>query len=227
MKKLLKIDTVYKDRFFFDQYEYCLNFKMPEMSSLRGLDHAEIDRLITYRNTWKVRNPNFGGSWRARRQEITEEERANCHTLCDFLLARSDQFKLTISTDWAYIYSNNLSMLRSLENLDCILPLSLKQAIIDRPRDTLLIRNSQHQYRSYFRAQRISHEQKVNLANFLKNQKDIRLGPGLSGFISDDQKYHYMNDNNFIDHDEQGILLMLEMVLPRSIRKTVKLIRHK
>lgn len=200
---------------------------MPELSSLRGLDHAEIDRLIAYRNTWKVRNPNFGGSWRARRQEITDEEKANCHLLCDFLLARQDQFKLTISTDWAYVYSNSLSLLRELEALDYVLPLNLKQAVIDRPRDTLLIRNSQHQLRSYFRAQRITHEQKTNLSNFLKNQTDVRLGPGLAEFISDNQKYHYMNDNNFIDHDGQGILLMLEMVLPRSIRKTVKLIRDK
>lgn len=223
---MLNISIDLKDRLFYDQYEYVLNFKMPEMSTLRGLDHATIDRTITHRNTWKQRNPNFGGSWRGRKQQITDNERANCHSLCDFLLSQQN-YKMVISTDWAYIYSNDLNMLRKMESLPYVLPLSLKQARIDRPRDTLLIRNSQHEHRSYFRAGRLTPEQRVNLKNFLENQTDIRIGPGLKHFLSDEHAYHYLNDNVFIDHNGSGIVMMLNLIIPRIVRKTVKLIRDK
>ena len=222
----LNIKTVSKDRLFFDQYEYCFNFKLEEMSALRELDHAYIDRELDYRSNWRSRNPNFGGSWRGHRGEITAENRTNCHTLCDYLLAKQD-YKLVIYNDWGYVYSSDLTMLRDMEQLEYLTPASLKQVRLDIPRDSILIKSSEHEWRSYFFAGRMTAEQKESLRNFLDNQSDIRIGPGLKRFLSGRQAHHYINDNAFIDHNGQGIIMMLGLILPRAIRKTLKLIRDK
>jgi len=222
----LNIKTVSKDRLFFDQYEYCFNFKLEEMSALRELDHAYIDRELDYRSNWRSRNPNFGGSWRGQRGEITAEHRTNCHTLCDYLLAKQD-YKLVIYNDWGYVYSSDLTMLRDMEQLSYLTPASMKQVKLDIPRDSILIKSSEHEWRSYFFAGRMTAEQKESLRNFLANQTDIRIGPGLKRFLSGSQKHHYINDNAFIDHNGQGIVLMLGLILPKAIRKTLKLIRDK
>lgn len=224
--RTLDIKPVSKDRFFFDQYEYCFNFKLEELSALRELDHAYIDRELEYRSTWRQRHTNFGGSWRGRRGEITPQHRDYCHKLCDYLLSKQD-YKLVIYNDWGYVYSSDLAMLKEMQDLGYLLPVGMKRVIIDLPRDSILIRSSEHEWRSYFSAGRITEQQKDSLSSFLKNQQDIRIGPGLKRFLNGSQKHYYINDNMFIDHNGKGIIMMLGLILPRAIRKTLKLVRDK
>ena len=218
--------SVSKDRLYFDQYEYCLNFKLEELSALRELDHAHIDRELTHRSAWRQRNPNFGGSWRGRHNDITDQHRQDCHLLCDYLLSQQN-YKLVIYGDWGYVYSSDLSMLRNMEQLSYLKPANMKHAVTDIPRGSILIKSSQHEYRSYFRAGRVTAQQRESLRNFLANQQDIRTGPGLQRLLNNTQTHHYINDNMFIDHNGQGIVTMLGLILPRSIRKTLTLVRDK
>lgn len=196
---------------------------MPEMTALRELDHVMIDQVLDSRS--QRRMPNFGGSWRTNRI-ITDEHREHCHAMCDLLLAQQN-YKITISQDWGYFYTNDLATVRRMEQLSYIIPLSVKQAQLDRPRDTLVIQNSQHEYRTYFKPGRISTRDKESLQSFLGNQENIRLGPALKNFFKRSNNYHYINDNFFIDHNGQGMLTMLSLVRPNCIRKTVKLLRDK
>lgn len=223
MSKILNIRGDARDRLYFDRYEYSFNFRMPEMSALRELDHAAIDRVLESRS--QRRMPNFGGSWRSLRV-ITDEHREQCHAMCDFLLAQQN-YKIVISQDWGYFYTNDLAAIRTMEQLKYIVPLDVKQAQLDRPRDTLLIRNSQHEYRTYFKPGRISDKEKSSLESFLNSQENLRQGPSLKEFFKKSNKYHYINDNFFIDHDGLGILTMLSLVRSNCVRKTVKLIRDK
>jgi hypothetical protein len=197
---------------------------MVEMSALRELDHASIDNVLNHRSQYRI--PNFGGSWRSQGRIINDQIRKNCHDLCDVLLSQKD-YKLTISVDWGYFYTNDLSDIRRLEQLSFVTPLQLKQALLDHPRGTLVIRNSKHELRSYFKAGRITDQEKNNLHNFLSNQSDIRLSPALKDFFRRSNTYHYVNDNFFIDHDGTGLLTMLGLVRHQCIRKTVKLLRDK
>jgi len=223
---MLTIKTDRRDRFYFDRYQYCFNFRMEEMSCVREVSHDKIDRMIDYRNMWRQRSPNFGGSWQSRRGQVTDEQRTNCHAMCDFLLAQKD-YKLVVSQDWGYVYTNDISLARAMESLPYILPLSIKQSVLDRPRDTLRIKNSRHEFRTYFRAQRLDQNQRQNLVDFLSNQQSIRPGPGLKQFMTADYAHTYVSENFFIDHDGMGIITMLGLVLPRATRKTVKLINDK
>jgi len=223
--KTLDVQSISRDRLFYDRYEYCFNFRMAEADTLRELDHAKIDQIIDYRNSLQHVTPNFGGSWH-RKTMISNIQRERCHIVCDLLLDMPD-LKLVLSRDWVYVYNNDLFALRQLEKLEFVEPLSMTHVTVDRPRDTLLIRNSTYDYRSYFRARKIDIRTKDSLCRFLKDQQDIRISPGLQGFLSPDWKYHGLSDHYFIDHNETGVLLMLELILPRAIRKTLGIIRDK
>ena len=223
MNKILNINSDARDRLYFDRYEYSFNFRMNEMSALRELDHAIINSVLDSRV--QRRMPNYGDSWRSQRQ-ITDQHREHCHAMCDFLLAQQN-YKIVISQDWGYFYTSDLAAIRAMEQLGYIKPLFIKQALLDRPRDTLLIRNSEHEYRTYFKPGRISDREKNSLQSFLNNQQNIRLGPSLKDFFKKSNTYHYINDNFFIDHDGLGILTMLSLVRSNCVRKTVKLIRDK
>ncbi len=196
---------------------------MFELTALRELDHQTVDRILDHRSDWQRRRPNFGGSWRSRR-EINDSDRANCHTLCDYLLKLTD-YKLVISSDWGYLYANDLDKIREMETLGCLSPVHIKKSVQDRPRDTLLIRNSKHEYRSYFRAGRLEEPERTSLLSYLSNQQDLRISPGLQSFIN--KGYTYLDSNGFVDHNTMGEIMMLNLIRPRAIRKTVKLIRDK
>lgn len=223
MTKLLCIIDDPRDRLYFDRYEYSFNFRLAEMSALRELDHRAIDHVLDSRSQRRI--PNYGGSWGSIRQ-ITDQHREHCHAMCDFLLAQQN-YKIVISQDWGYFYTSDLNTIRVMEQLSYIKPLIIKQALLDRPRDTLLIRNSEHEYRTYFKPGRISDREKASLQSFLNTQQNIRQGPSLKEFFKRSNTYHYINDNFFIDHDGLGILTMLSLVRSNCVRKTVKLIRDK
>lgn len=223
----LPVKTVGRDRAYFDTYQYCLRFRMPHLSCVREMDHDAIDEVINYRNTWRERNPNFGGSWHARREPITEEHRINCHAMCDFLQGQRD-YKIIISGDWGYLYTNDLAVIQTVEQIPFVQALNITQSVQTRPRDTLRILNSKHEFRTYFRPQRLEQTQRNSLVDFLRSQESIRLSPSLNSFcVDDDKKHYYINENFFLDHDGMGIITMLGLVLPRATRKTVKLIRDK
>jgi hypothetical protein len=48
-----KFKPVRKDRLFYDQFEYCIGFRLDEVSCLRVLDHAHIDDMIERRKQWR------------------------------------------------------------------------------------------------------------------------------------------------------------------------------
>lgn len=222
----LPIKSISRDRLYFDLYTYCFHFRMDEICCIREMDHGLIDRLIEHKNAWRQRSPNFGGSWVSRRRQITDDARTNCHAMLDYLQAHNS-FKIVISMDWGYLYTNDMDFIRRTEKLSYIQPLRISQSILDRPRDTLRIQSSEHEFRTYFRAQRLEERQRNSLADFLRSQNSIRLSPSLKDFVRRDQKHYYVNENFFIDHDGMGMITMLSLVLPRATRKTVKLIRDK
>lgn len=219
-KRLSIAKTVSRDRLFYDQYEYVLCVKMPEISVLRNQSHAGIDLELDHRQNWRgnLGARNFGGSWRSHQREITPEIRGNCHAMLDFMQSYSD-YKMWLSQDWAYIYSNDLDFLRRVESLPYLVLVEFRRAVVDQERDTVLVRSSPHKKRSYFRACKPTESEAQALRNFLRQQTDIRLSPSLQSWI--DSKWLYMRENFFIDHDGHGIELMLALIATRPIRKTV------
>lgn len=223
--RLLSIRRVSKDRLFYDQYEYVICVKMPEVSVLRYKTHRAINQELDYRQTWRgnLGARNFGGSWHSHHQRtITEEIRENCHEFLDFLESCQD-YKAWYSQDWVYIYSNDLALLRKIESLPYVIPVDLKQAIVDQERNTILVRSSSYSKRSYFRSWKPTESEARALRNFLSQQQDLRLSPSLQQWIK--SEWSYVRENFFIDHNDNGIELLLSLVANRPIRKTVT-IKH-
>lgn len=223
----LKIQEISRDRAFYDQFEYVICVKIPEVSALRHGTHHGIDLELDNRQNWRGRlgSRNFGGSWRSYQREITDLERKQCHDFLDFLESHTG-YKTWYSQHWAYIYSNDLSMLRQIESLPYLIPTELRRAIVDQERDTILVKSSPYSHRSYFREWRATDKEVHAIRNLLAIQQDVRLSPSLREWV-DQGKWNYIRQSFFIDHDGNGIELMLALVATRPIRKTVTIKHHK
>lgn len=211
-----------RDRFFYDVYEYCVSFNQVEASALRGLSPDRIDRVINMRKSFRSII-----TWSSeKKQAITDEHVQDLHTLCTFLLQATEPFKLVLSGDRAWVYANSLEFLKTVAQSPGAIRPRYTRAVIDRPVDTIVLKNPQHTKRSYFKEQAIGPVQKEQLIAFFNNHRDnVRLSPSLIKWLQWPTRriYSYF----FVDYDHGSWPLMISLVHPGLIRKTVQLLPDK
>lgn len=227
----LKFKPVVKDRLFYDQYTYCVGFHLDEVSCLRELNHQYIDVIIERRRQWREislqRWTNATQSNKnivtRRAKEITDENVANLHHLTDVLLRSRVDFKLVTSVSSAWMYTNDIMLIEQLSELNFLICKTYTEAKVDRPKNTIKLKDPKHRYRSYLRCVKLTDEEKTHLCNFFANQQGhARIGPALIKWM--DERWHRTQDYFFVDHDEESWLVMLSLIKPGMIRKTVQLI---
>ena len=230
--------TTVKDRLFYNRFEYSIGFHLDEISCLRDLDHDKIDRMIDRRITWReiahqrvsgtIKSTLFGNSHTMltrRHKEITKKTVSDLHDLAEILLTTTSDFKLVVSVNQGHVYTNDLELINQLSDLSSLTQKEYSQAIIDRPKNTIRLKNPKHQFRSYFKITKLTPEQKDHLTAFLLNQTTVRLSPALNEWIVG--AFHRTQDYFFIDHDGMSWLTMLSLILPGIIRKTQQIIPAK
>ena len=155
--------------------------------------------------------------------EITEEVEKNLYDFADILRNSGVNVKLVVSTNYGWVYTNDLTLINQLSSLRMLTGKKYSQAVIDRPKNTIKLKNSQYQYRSYIKLTKITNQQKDNLINFLNNQQPtIRISPALAEWIT--SGFYRTQDYFFVDHNEMSWLTMLALVHPGLIRKTQTII---
>lgn len=235
MISTLQFDPVVKDRLFYNQFRYCVGFHLNEVSCLKHLDHDYIDALLARRAEWSKIHQQRQQATRggiafpsmhtrlARRPIITKETGDALHALADHLLNTTHDYKLVTSVDRAWVYTNNLNLMNQLDQLTALENKFYTEAIIDRPVDTIKLKQSVYQQRSYFKTLKMTAKQKHQLAQFVENQQaHIRISPALTEWFNDG--YLRTQDYFFIDHNGDSWLVMLALVQPGIIRKTLAII---
>jgi hypothetical protein len=226
----LKFKSVIKDRLFYDRYTYCIGFHLDEVSCLRELNHQYIDVIIERRRHWREIslqrwNPAQGSKHiiTRRSREITDEHVKNLHELTDMLLRSRVDFKLVTSVSNAWIYTNDIKLLEQVSEIDFLICKMYTQAVVDRPKNTIKLKSPKHRYRSYLKSVKLTDEEKTQLCNFFTNQQGhARMGPALLKWM--DERWHRTQDYFFIDHDDESWIVLLSLIKPSMIRKTVELI---
>jgi len=221
---------VVKDRLFYSQFEYCVRFHLEEVSCLRTLEHTHIDRMIERRIAWRSISQTMHSSTPTtvlsnQSNKITETTVENLHTLAEVLLTAPVTFKLVVSAFTGYVYTNDLALIDRVSKLPGVLYTEYSQAVINRPKNTIQLRDPKYQWRSYFKIGKLTAEQKSQLINFLANQHTVRLSPALMQWIN--LKFTRTQDYFFIDYNEPVWLTMLSLVTPGLIRKTLEIIPTK
>jgi hypothetical protein len=222
----LLFKSVAKDRWFYDRFEYCMAFRLNEINCLRELNHASIDDTIERRRQWRemaqkrwIAN-GTNVSMHRFYQEITEKTLQDLHKLADVLLATQEEFKLVVGINEGHVYSNNMALLINLSTMPELTHKTYSRAEINRPKNTVLLRNPRHSFRSYFKHTKFSQEQKKQLTEFLSNQDHIRMAPSLQKWTQEFQ-YTRLQDYFFVDYTTPSWLTMLSLIHPGLIRKTV------
>lgn len=203
---------------------------MSEVSCLRELDHTYINTIIERRRQWRevsmLRNWGVGLSKNIlsrSEREITDETVQHLHTLTDLLLNSNARFKLVTSVNTAWLYTNDYQLLQLVDQLGFLLLKQYSEAVVSRPKDTIKLKNPHHANRAYLTNVKLTSEEKTNLLNFFINQHEhIRISPSLTSFL--EGSFHRTQDYFFFDYTGDSWLLMLNLIRPGLIRKTMSII---
>jgi hypothetical protein len=229
----LEFKSVTKDRLFYSRFQYCLGFNLDEATCLRELDHAMIDDVIQRRKQWQevaqqrwINGRQNTTILRRRWKDITEKTVTDLHSMADVLLTSTAEFKLVVSVHQGYVYTNDLALLTKLDDMPELTCKTYTQAQIDRPENTIRLKKSNYNFRSYFRTLHLSAQEKQQLVNFLKTQQDfVRTSPAMIQWIK--EPFTRLQDYYFVDHDSLQWLTLISLVCPGIIRKTMQILTDK
>lgn len=216
----LKFKCVTKDKLFYNAYEYSIRFALQELSCIRHLDHDLINDIIQARKKWR-------GSHTMRRlkfsREIDDNVVLQLHNMLDEILAIKSDYKLVIGHDTGYIYSNDLEVLEHFNQLSYLKNKKLNKVLVDRPLNTIKLKNPTYKHRSYFRCLKLDQKDREAIKSFLTVQKtEVRISPALTKYFL--ESHRLTLDHYFIDYNDSGIIVMLSLIKPNLVRKTLDII---
>lgn len=193
---------------------------------MRGLSHDLIDERLDQRIEWR----NIARKrWRSSMEStgwnvITDEIRADLHLICNKILDSQVDCKLIVSTHFGWIYTNDLNLINQLKSLRCLTNKTYTQAVVNRPKNTVRLKNSPYSTRSYFINVKLTPAEKDTLKNFFANQQEhIRTSPSFNSWLTV-HPYLRTQDYFFIDYTGEQWLTMLSLIRPGLIRKTLTII---
>jgi len=205
----LEFNTVSRDRLFYDQFEYCLRFRVMFASLLRCRSSADIPSAAAHRNHWR-------SSWQG--SAVTDSQVIDLMDLHDRLAHFGADHQVVIHSGTVYVYSNDTHQLTQLSELEYVGQQKGTQATVDQPRDRIMLTNPQHRYRTYFRDRLQDAEP---LRKFLLTRKDcFAYTPGFNLRLISPYKF-FVQRHCFVDHDDPNDALMLNLVCPGIVRETL------
>lgn len=201
-----------RDDLYYGQYLYQARFFLREAGCLRKLDHDSIDQALAWRSRWNLTGENLAG--------IT----TNLHTVCDQLTDLKDPYKKVIYQNWVYVYTSSFADIAKL-TLGPLVFRGATRANITHPKNTVGLKNPKHKFRTYVRGHKPTQSQIDSLKAFVDAAgDDIRPSPSLRTFLIK-QRYLWMQEHFFVDHNEMSIATALALINPKLIRKTMPIVQ--
>ena len=221
----LKVKPVETSQLFFGQYKYSVRFDLRELGTIRGLNSDKIDRLVEDRNRWREEHKNLYGG--IQMHHIDAIMRQNLKDLCQVLVPHKERMKFVISYDRGYVYTSNFGLIEALTELPMLDRIQIQEAKQIFPSGTIALKDPKWTHRTYFRSKSIDETQRKTLIKYLNARENVRLGPGLKDWTTTQTKgwwLQWTHSHFFFDHNNDGELLFINMVVPNITRQTKQIV---
>jgi hypothetical protein len=191
-----------------------VSFALPGAHRVRN--YKDEDTIVA-----SVRHYNFSIGTRSWQNPILASQLENLVTISQLLKTSSEPYKHISSYDQIYIYTNDVALLETIAQSPAVTDAKYSQAVVNRPSDVVVLKHSKYQYRTYFKSKLVSAESSTRVRSFLLDRTDCyRFTSGLK-YMLKTRKEMYFRDYYFVDHHGPGDMLMLALVCPGIVRKTM------
>jgi len=225
------IKTESRDRLYYDKFQYSFHFKQTEIFALRGFPEPQaMMKFIDRRKSWMKTLINY----RHKQDDyFNVQSIENLLTTRELLLNHPREFKMTVSGDWAIIYTDDLNLVDRVSRLPYVTFSGyIKQAKVDRPRDIVVVQKPQYRYRTFLRERKMKPEFRAQLLNWVESQNYqgqayVRPSKVLLEWLknkSPNWRSDWCMRHFYIEHDDLQYETMISMIVPGFVRKTMNVI---
>ena len=209
----LAINSNSRSSLYYDQYLYKMSFQLLHASSLYRLDQASIDKSI-------IRYNEMSAGWRWR-MPITETSRQQLLSLAAILTTFAADYRRITYSDRMNIYTNNLELLQTVSDLEFVNTYAVDQAVLDVPKNVVLLKHSDYKFRTYFKDRRLDADSETRLRSFLLDRADyFKLTRSFLCRLKSPHRLTLFN-RPFVDHCGEHDAVMLNLVVPGIVHKTL------
>ena len=101
----------------------------------------------------------------------------------------------------------------------------IQQVQVTGSPNTVALKNPTWSHRTYFRSKTLTDQQRATLVDYLSVRENIRLSPGLRQWLGAQHVWaKWLQDYYFFDHNNDGEVLFLNMVIPRITGRTLDIV---
>jgi hypothetical protein len=232
-----------RDRFFYDKYEYSVEFYLPTAILLRGISNRTLlreniptmfhKRAKLNKTAPRIVDPDY---W----SEINIDSTTR---VFDILSSYPDRL-VSITSKMAVVYINDLSVVNDLlkmyEEFPHINrrlirdPLVITKCVIDRPKGTIKRKSTDYKYRIKMRHKLCTGSVIAGLRSFIETYEgQIEVSPSLKVYLSKaPSRYkfvsgHHLEAHHYINVNDEKLEIMLSMLAPGVIGEILEIIPYK
>ena len=136
----------------------------------------------------------------------------------------NQNYMLRIQRDHINVYSDDLSLLKTLVKIDEDVKISMAEVLNN---DVIYFKKEpKHRYRTYFRGKKMPDNFKQDLNSFIERYNNTAtVCPALRRLAleSNSRWYGYLHSSYYVDYDEQSTLTLLHMFFGSMLAKTFSL----
>ena len=220
---------------YYNAYEYAMTWQQDEIGCIRSLDQKKMLSHIRMRMDYETsRNSHYQRYGEKFESKFTTRCCDNLEGMRALLATETPPKKMVFFNNYLTVYTNNLGLHGRLMACDWIESVDIKRAEINLPPDTILLKNPQYQYRTYFRGRSLGKTQKSRLAAWVITQgDDIAASKSLQAFLDIEtnptRMHWWRNDATesyyYIEHNSLQYETMLSMICPGMVRKTLPIVK--
>ena len=199
--------VVPRDRLYYGQWSYCITWNFPFAQLLRSLDLQIMDRAIHWRNSYY-------------KDKITQTQRVELYQAVDYLKSRPNPYRKVVCSNTIWFYTNTPNDFADIDSIKTGQLVSTVVIDVCLPVNTLLRKNPTHKFRTYFQEDRLDSTRRENLKKyFITRANTFRLSPSFDKMVYSKQLWTF--NHYFVDHNDPGDALLIQLVCPGIIRKTM------
>lgn len=225
--ELSKLKIEKRNKLYFNKFKYkavafiqgaAYTYYTPDLETFV----ARMEKLRTQTNRYGVRV--MDDDWKIYWDEV------NLDRISQFItwrnLVNKERCMHRIQNDHVSFFSNDLSLLQSLESLDPKLEYTEAQCL-----DANVMyfkKKPKYKFRTYFRGKRIPKDFSDNVRTLQDTYKSMHFSKGLftSLFHNNWHQFRYMHGSYFVEYNDEQMLTILAMWFPDMLAKTYVLAKE-
>jgi hypothetical protein len=216
---MLEIQKINKAGLFFNQYRYSIGVHLYGAHCLRGWPDVDCNKL---RNRILFNNSMA-------RNFINKDEEQDLYDLLDIISNLNQPVKLVCYHNYLYVYVQDCSKLEKFFEMKNRY-MMIREANDIYEKNCIYLKKSTFPFRrrAYFQNYRLSDKELDSLISFFdSNREEIsvnkRLNISIRQINSRYKLHKFISRSDFVDYNNSGIILMLNIIIPNLVRKTLEI----